>query len=120
MVKNLPSHAGDMGSIPCQGTKIPHASGQLSPCTTTTELACLNKRACVPQTTETTCLGACAPQLERENPHATTREKPAQHNEDPAPQQKIPHASTKTPCAATKTQHSQKDKEKEKKIKLKK
>ena len=29
MVKNPPSNALDMGSIP--GTKIPHASGQLSP-----------------------------------------------------------------------------------------
>ena len=31
MVKNLPSNAGDAGSIPGQGTKIPHAAGQLSP-----------------------------------------------------------------------------------------
>ena len=28
MVKNLPSNAGDMGSIPDQGTKIPHALRQ--------------------------------------------------------------------------------------------
>ena len=27
MVKNPPSNAGDMGSIPSQGTKIPHAAG---------------------------------------------------------------------------------------------
>ena len=46
MVKNLPSNAGDVGSIPGQGIKIPHAAGQLSP-------------------------------------HATTREKPAYHNEGP-------------------------------------
>ena len=47
------------------------------------------------------------PPLERENPHATTREKPKQtahHNE------KIPHAPTKIPCAATKTRNSQKKK----------
>ena len=31
MVKNLPSNAGDVGSIPGQGTKIPHATGQLRP-----------------------------------------------------------------------------------------
>ena len=31
MVKNLPPNAGDMDSIPCQGTKIPHAAGQQSP-----------------------------------------------------------------------------------------
>ena len=42
VVKNLPSNAGDVGSIPGQGTKIPHAAGQLSPRATTTELACLN------------------------------------------------------------------------------
>ena len=30
-VKNLPSNAGDVGSIPGRGTKIPHAAGQLSP-----------------------------------------------------------------------------------------
>ena len=39
MVKNLPSDAGDTGSIPSQGTKIPHATGQLSPRAATTELA---------------------------------------------------------------------------------
>ena len=30
MVKNLPSNAGDMGSIPGWRTKSPHAVGQLS------------------------------------------------------------------------------------------
>ena len=30
MVKNPPSNAGDAGSIPGRGTKIPHAVGQLS------------------------------------------------------------------------------------------
>ena len=34
--------AGDAGSIPGQGTKIPHAVGQLSLCTTTTELMRFN------------------------------------------------------------------------------
>ena len=37
VVKNLPSNAGDEGSILGQGTKIPHATGQLSPYTTTRE-----------------------------------------------------------------------------------
>ena len=37
MVKNLLSNAGVMGSIPDQGTKIPHATGQLSLCATTRE-----------------------------------------------------------------------------------
>ena len=31
VVKNPPSNAGDVGSIPSQGTKISHAVGQLSP-----------------------------------------------------------------------------------------
>ena len=30
MVKNPPSNAGDVGSIPGRGTKIPHAVGQLN------------------------------------------------------------------------------------------
>ena len=42
MVKNPPCNAGDAGSIPGQGTKIPRAVGQLSPCATTTELMRLN------------------------------------------------------------------------------
>ena len=37
MVKNLPANAGDTGSIPGPGTKIPHAAGQPSLCVTTTE-----------------------------------------------------------------------------------
>ena len=80
MVKNLPSNAGDMGSSPAWGTKIPHAVGQLSPHATIIELRGLNKRAYVLQTTEPMCPGACVPQLKRENPHATTREKPARCN----------------------------------------
>ena len=67
VVKNPSSSAGDMGSIPGRATKIPHAAGQLSPCTTTTE---------------PTLPEALVPQLERENLHATTREKPAHRNED--------------------------------------
>ena len=80
VVKNLPSNAGDAGLITGWGTRFPHAARQLSPCATTTELAGLNKRACVPQTTELMRPGACTPQLERENPHTTTREKPTHSN----------------------------------------
>ena len=47
MVKNLPSNAGDAGSIPGLGTKIPHATGQLSPRAATTEP--VHPRAPVPQ-----------------------------------------------------------------------
>ena len=38
VVKNPPSNAGDAGSIPGWGTKIPHALGQLSVGATTIEL----------------------------------------------------------------------------------
>ena len=56
VVENPPSNAGDMGSIPRRGTKIPHATGQLSPLTTTAE---------------PTCSGARAPQ--QKIPHATRK-----------------------------------------------
>ena len=55
MVKNPPCNAGDVGSIPDQGTKIPHAVKQLSPRATITEPRCLSPcattrgRVCVPQ-----------------------------------------------------------------------
>ena len=50
MVKTPSSKAGDAGSIPGRGTKIPHATGQLSPQllslhTSTREPACHNYRA---------------------------------------------------------------------------
>ena len=35
VVKNLLSNAADVGSSPSQGTKIPYAAGQRSPCATT-------------------------------------------------------------------------------------
>ena len=41
VVKNLPCNAGDVGLIPGQGTKIPHAVGQLKP-------VCLNYCAHAP------------------------------------------------------------------------
>ena len=49
VVKNLPCSAGDSGLITGWGTKIPHATGQLSPQATTTDPACRNWRGCVPQ-----------------------------------------------------------------------
>ena len=39
VVKNLPFNGEDMGSVPGQGPKIPHASEQPSPRATTTESA---------------------------------------------------------------------------------
>ena len=65
-VKNPPSSAGDMGSIPGRGTKIPHATGQLSPRATTREMPAPQQRARL---------------LQRKMLHATT---------------KIPCAATKT------------------------
>ena len=44
VVKNLPSNSGDTGLIPGRGTKISHATGQLSPHGTTTELTRLNSQ----------------------------------------------------------------------------
>ena len=37
VVKNPPCNAGGVGLILGGGTKIPHAAGQLSPCTPTTK-----------------------------------------------------------------------------------
>ena len=42
VVKYVPCHAGDIGSIPGWGTKIPHSAGQLSLCA-------IMERSCVPQ-----------------------------------------------------------------------
>ena len=124
MVKNPPSNVGDAGLIPARGTKIPHAAGQLSP----RAPQLLSLRASV---REPTCCKlqspralepanhnyrvhvpwSRAPQLERENPHATTREKPVHHNEEPTTTtKKTLHASTKILCAATKTRRSQENK----------
>ena len=47
VVKSLPCNAGDVGSVPGWGTKIPHAAEHLSPCATATELVL--SRAHVPQ-----------------------------------------------------------------------
>ena len=66
MVENPSSNAGDTGSIPGWETKIPYATGQLSPHATTAEPVHLNETAHVLW-----------------SPHATTREKPAFHNEEP-------------------------------------
>ena len=46
VVKNPPSKAEDVGSIPGRKTKIPHAAGQLTPHTATTKPMCLNKSMC--------------------------------------------------------------------------
>ena len=53
VVKNPPGKVGDVGSIPCWGTKVPHAMEKLSLFTTTTEAHvllswCTATRVCVP------------------------------------------------------------------------
>ena len=47
VVKSLPCNAGDTGSVPGPGTKIPHAEGPLSPSATAREPAHHNKRSCM-------------------------------------------------------------------------
>ena len=49
VVKNLPSNAGDAGSIPGWWSWTPHAVGQLSLHTTAAESVYHNREACVPQ-----------------------------------------------------------------------
>ena len=67
VVKNRSCNAGDAGSVPGWGTKIPHATGQLSLRATTTEPACHNQRAHVPQLERS--LWAAT-----KSPHATTKD----------------------------------------------
>ena len=82
VVKNPPSNAGDKGSIPGWGTKIPHAVGQLILCATTREAHMLQ------------LLSPCTLQ-----PVLPSKRSPCT-------------ATSKSPCAPKKTQHSQKLKKK--------
>ena len=68
MVKNSPSNAGDAGSIPDQGTKIPHAAGQLNPGATTTEPTC--SRAHAPQLERSPCASAKIPRATTKTQHS--------------------------------------------------
>ena len=75
MVKNLPSKAGDSGSIPGWDTKIPHATKHLSSSATTTEPVCSRPRAtpreaCTPQPEKTAC--------RNEGPHTTKKTRHSQ------------------------------------------
>ena len=47
--KNMPSNAKDTGLIPGQEAKIPHATGQLSPCTAARESLGSNEDAAQPR-----------------------------------------------------------------------
>ena len=66
VVKKPSANAGDTGSIPGLGTKIPHARGKLSQCTTTAE-------AYAPQLDS----NPCSLQLER-NLQAAVKTQPGQ------------------------------------------
>ena len=82
VLKNLPCNAGDTGSIPGPGTKIPYATEQLSPCTTTTEPSLYSPRAAIREVTAT------------RTPLTTTRESLS--------------AAMNSPCTTMKTQCNQK------------
>ena len=58
MIENLPCNAGDSGSIPGQGTKIPHTVEQLSLRTTTAELVHSQVRVLQPES-----LSAATPEV---------------------------------------------------------
>ena len=62
MVKNLPCNAGDRALIPGWGAKIPHAMGQLSPHTTTTEPAHARWNPCDTTSGPRATLGSPSPQ----------------------------------------------------------
>ena len=49
VVKNLPCNAGDVGSIPGWGTRIPHVVEQLSLHAATREFDCCNERSLMMQ-----------------------------------------------------------------------
>ena len=86
VVKNPSCKAGDTGSIPGWGTKIPYAAGHLSLHVTPTELA--------PS-------GTHAPQLQ-----SLSNQRPCHSWKAHMPQQKTPHDTVKK-TATTKTQRSQ-------------
>ena len=89
------------GFDPWSGNKDPTCRGATKPARHNYWAPHLNEIACVPQTTEPMRSGVCAPQLERESLHTTTKS-PRTTTKN------ITHASSKIPRAATKMQHRQK------------
>ena len=63
VVKNLPSNAGVMVSVPGQGTKIPHAMGQGSPSPPIREGHAPQRRACASKKKSTCRIPAVFPWL---------------------------------------------------------
>ena len=84
MVKNPPFNAGDGGSIPDQGTKIPRAAGQLSTCATSTEAGGLQPLKPARSRAHALQREACTLQL-GSGPHMLTERTPACSNGDSAP-----------------------------------
>ena len=82
MVKNPPAMQGDTGSIPGQGTKIPHAAKQLSPHAATTEPA--HSGAHVPQLESSRA--ACTEAHVLWSPRTTTRESAHRNKRSQRPQ----------------------------------
>ena len=82
MAKNLLSSAGDMVLIPGQETKIPHAMGQLSPCTAATKLVCSGAHALQPEKT-------FVPQVEGKSVHCN--EEPAEPSKQKKKQKNSNH-----------------------------
>ena len=78
VVKNLPSHVGDMGSIPGQGAQNPHATEQITPWCSCQAHVC--SRACV--TLESTSATTAEAHVFR-SPRATTAERAHVPQEDP-------------------------------------
>ena len=68
VLKNPLCNAGDMGSIPGEGTKIPHATERLSPGTATTKPEC--SKAYTPQL-ESSRAGAPKPMCHNKRSHMT-------------------------------------------------
>ena len=95
VVKNPPSNAGGMQVQSLVGELRSHMPGATKPVPQLlSSRASTREPAC--RKLEHTCPEAHAPQLERENLHATL--------------ERSPRTTTKSPHAATKTQHSQKNK----------
>ena len=101
VVKNLPSNAGDAGSIPGWGTKIPHAEGQLTPCATTTDLSASTREPACHKVQSPDTLEPARHSYRDHllwSPHATTREE-----KTPTPQlERSSRAPVKSLCISRK------------------
>ena len=79
MVKNLPCNTRDSGSIPSQGTKIAHATKQLSQWATTRACSPHTKRSSVPQLSFSSAQFSCSLVSDSLQPHGL------QHSRPPCP-----------------------------------